>query len=66
MGLDEFSMTASYIPLVKQMIRSVSFESCKALAEQALNGRCIADIRAAVEQWMAANAPVESYGTGHR
>jgi phosphotransferase system enzyme I (PtsI) len=66
MGLDEFSMSASSIPLVKQIIRGAAFESCRSLAERALNGRSIADIRAAVEEWMAANAPVEQYGTGHR
>ena len=39
LGLDEFSMTASSIPLVKEKIRSASFEHCKKLAEKVLQGK---------------------------
>jgi phosphotransferase system enzyme I (PtsI) len=62
LGLDEFSMTASSIPLIKQIIRGTSLEACKALAEQALRGRSIAEVRAAVNEWMAHNTSVESHG----
>jgi phosphotransferase system enzyme I (PtsI) len=62
LGLDEFSMTASSIPLVKQIIRRVSLESCKVLAEQALRGRSIAEVRAAVTEWMAHNTSAEIHG----
>ena len=36
LGLDEFSMTASSIPLIKHIVRAVSKEECKAIAEKAL------------------------------
>jgi phosphotransferase system enzyme I (PtsI) len=55
LGLDEFSMTASSIPLIKRIIRGTSLESCKALAEEALRARSIAEVKAAVNDWMAAN-----------
>ena len=57
LGLDEFSMTASSIPQIKGIIRGASFESCKKLAAEALNGRSIADVHASVQAWMAENAP---------
>jgi len=57
MGLDEFSMTASAIPQIKRIIRGTSFEACKKLAAEALNGRSIADVHATVQAWMAKNAP---------
>lgn len=37
LGMDEFSMSASSIPQVKKIIRSVSYEDAKAIAEKALN-----------------------------
>lgn len=36
LGLDEFSMTASSIPLIKNILRSVSKEECEAVAAHAL------------------------------
>ena len=36
MGLDEFSMSAIYIPRIKKIIRNTNFEDAKVLAEQAL------------------------------
>ncbi|MDR2479724.1 MAG: phosphoenolpyruvate--protein phosphotransferase [Treponema sp.] len=62
LGLDEFSMTASSIPLVKQIIRSVSFESCAALAAQCLQSRSVRETRSALEAWMTANVPPEQHG----
>ena len=56
LGLDEFSMTASSIPLIKQIIRSSSLESCRALAEQALAGRSTAAVHAAIQAWLADNS----------
>jgi phosphotransferase system enzyme I (PtsI) len=57
LGLDEFSMTASSIPRIKGIIRGASFESCKKLAAEALNGHSIAEVRAMVQAWMEKNAP---------
>lgn len=37
LGMDEFSMSASSIPQVKKIIRSVSYEDARAIAEKALN-----------------------------
>jgi phosphotransferase system enzyme I (PtsI) len=59
LGLDEFSMAVSSIPLIKKIIRGTSMESCKTLATEALKGRSIAEIRALVDAWTAENAPAE-------
>ncbi|MDR2149785.1 MAG: phosphoenolpyruvate--protein phosphotransferase [Spirochaetaceae bacterium] len=37
LGLDEFSMTAQAIPIIKHIIRSVTWEQCRLLAEKALS-----------------------------
>lgn len=50
LGLDEFSMSASSIPQVKKIIRSVSFADAKAIAEEALNLETGEEIRALVEE----------------
>ena len=52
LGLDEFSMTASSIPQIKQIIRGTSLKSCRALAAKCLRKRSIADVRASVKTWM--------------
>jgi len=57
LGLDEFSMTASSIPQIKEIIRGTSYESCVKLAARALNRRSIAEVRALVQEWMEENAP---------
>ncbi|MDR2134095.1 MAG: phosphoenolpyruvate--protein phosphotransferase [Treponema sp.] len=62
LGLDEFSMAASSIPVVKQIIRGVSFAGCKALAEKALEGRSVDGVRSVIEEWMAKNFPGGRYG----
>jgi phosphotransferase system enzyme I (PtsI) len=36
LDLDEFSMTAQAIPVIKQIIRSVTWEQCRLLAEKVL------------------------------
>jgi phosphotransferase system enzyme I (PtsI) len=58
MGLDEFSMSAASIPVVKRIIRSTTLESCRALAERTLQARSIAAVKSEVDEWMAHNAPV--------
>jgi phosphotransferase system enzyme I (PtsI) len=57
LGLDEFSMTASSIPPIKRIIRGCTYESCKKLATNALNGRTLAENRVLVQDWMASNTP---------
>jgi phosphotransferase system enzyme I (PtsI) len=49
LGLDEFSMNASSIPEIKQIIRKVSFKSCKALAAKCLAATSVSEIRKAVK-----------------
>ena len=36
LGLDEFSMSASSIPVIKEIVRAVTVDECKALAEKVL------------------------------
>lgn len=44
MGLDEFSMSASAIPRIKKIIRSVSYERAKVIAEHVLTMRSSSEI----------------------
>ncbi|MDR0290606.1 MAG: phosphoenolpyruvate--protein phosphotransferase [Treponema sp.] len=48
LGLDEFSMAASSIPQIKKIIRGRSLDECKKIADNALKGRSIAEVLAAV------------------
>jgi phosphotransferase system enzyme I (PtsI) len=53
LGLDEFSMTASSIPLIKRIIRSVSLESCRALVEKALGCTSYRHVTDLIDAWTA-------------
>lgn len=55
LGLDEFSMAASSIPRIKEIIRSCSLKACKALASDALRARSIEEVRALLNEWKADN-----------
>jgi phosphotransferase system enzyme I (PtsI) len=55
--LDEFSMTAVSIPQVKHIIRSVSFESCKALAETALASSSYKQVQSLIQSWYKEHFP---------
>jgi phosphotransferase system enzyme I (PtsI) len=57
LGLDEFSMSASSIPGVKQIIRSVKMEDCKALAKKAVNGVSSKANAVLIKSWMADHVP---------
>ncbi|GLI50564.1 MULTISPECIES: phosphoenolpyruvate--protein phosphotransferase [Tepidanaerobacter] len=50
MGLDEFSMSASSIPKVKKIIRSLTYDEAKEIAGKALSMSEPADIRAMVKK----------------
>lgn len=52
MGLDEFSMSASSIPQVKNIIRSLTYEESKHIAQKALSMDNPEDIRNMVKQEM--------------
>jgi phosphotransferase system enzyme I (PtsI) len=58
LGLDEFSMSASSIPIIKRIVRRVSFSECRSLAETVLSGRTADDNSRIVREWMA-NLPPE-------
>ena len=45
MGLDEFSMTASSIPKIKQLLRSLDCTAARALAKQALAASSVTEVR---------------------
>jgi len=57
LGLDEFSMAASSIPLVKQIIRGVSMDTCRDLAGELLKGVSFMANNALLKAWMAERFP---------
>jgi phosphotransferase system enzyme I (PtsI) len=59
LGLDEFSMAAQSIPRVKQVIRDVSMDDCRKLADEALRGISWKQNSELVEEWMAEHCPSE-------
>jgi phosphotransferase system enzyme I (PtsI) len=63
LGLDEFSMAAQSIPLIKQVIRGVSAEECRKLADELVRGRSWKQNTALAEAWLAEHCPTVM-GTG--
>jgi phosphotransferase system enzyme I (PtsI) len=57
LGLDEFSMAASSIPLVKRIIREVNASDCRQLAEELLKGVSFMANDALLKGWMAEMFP---------
>ena len=55
LGLDELSMAASSIPLVKQIIREVKISECRELAAELLKGVSFMANSALLKAWMAEN-----------
>ncbi|TEW56037.1 phosphoenolpyruvate-protein phosphotransferase PtsI [Psychromonas sp. RZ22] len=51
MGLDEFSMSAMSIPMIKKIIRNTTFSEAKALADKALSLATAAEIEALVSNF---------------
>ena len=56
LGLDELSASASYLPEVKRVIRSMRFDSAQELAERALQARTPGEVTELVDDWLAENA----------
>ncbi|MCR4432011.1 MAG: phosphoenolpyruvate--protein phosphotransferase [Tepidanaerobacteraceae bacterium] len=52
LGLDEFSMSASSIPQVKKIIRSLTFDEAKQIAEKALKMEKPQEIRKMMEEFI--------------
>jgi phosphotransferase system enzyme I (PtsI) len=59
MGLDEFSMSSSAIPLIKRVVRGSSASECRALAEEALALSSYRHVDSLVGRWMADRFPAE-------
>jgi phosphotransferase system enzyme I (PtsI) len=57
LGIDELSMNALSIPMVKKLIRSVSMEDCRELTSQAFAMHDSEDIRALLENWIRERFP---------
>lgn len=57
LGLDEFSMSAPSIPLVKRIVRGSCAADCEELARKALELRSYRDIESLVRRWMAEHFP---------
>ena len=53
LGLDEFSMTASSIPLIKNILRSVTKAECEAFAQKALTMDTAEEITAYAKSLLA-------------
>jgi phosphotransferase system enzyme I (PtsI) len=60
LGLDEFSMAAPAIPLVKEIIRGADQESCRVLAERTLACGSYRQAVELVSAWMAEHFPAAS------
>lgn len=56
MGLDEFSMSAMSVPLIKKLIRNVNYQDAKALAESALQVATAAEIEKLIADFLAEKA----------
>ncbi|MDR0643800.1 MAG: phosphoenolpyruvate--protein phosphotransferase [Treponema sp.] len=53
MGLDEFSMTASSIPRIKKIIRTVSMKDCRILAERVRQCKSAQEVKNVLEEHKA-------------
>ena len=57
MGLDEFSMNAPSIPHVKHIIRNISYNNCKALADSALACTSHKQVQDLIRDWHKEHLP---------
>ncbi|MDQ1238983.1 MAG: phosphoenolpyruvate-protein phosphotransferase system enzyme [Thermodesulfobacteriota bacterium] len=57
LGIDELSMNALAIPLVKKLVRSVTMEECADLTRQAFEMQDSEEIRFFLEDWLGARFP---------
>ena len=66
LGIDEFSVSPNVIPEVKRVIRSVTYDECRALVRRVSNLRTTAEIEAEIETFMKAHTPVSAASGGTR
>jgi phosphotransferase system enzyme I (PtsI) len=57
LGIDEFSVSPNMIPEVKRIIRSVTYDACRALVRRVNRFRTTAEIEAEIELFLKANVP---------
>jgi phosphotransferase system enzyme I (PtsI) len=59
LGLDELSMEPFFIPVIKQLIRSVPYASAVALAENTLTMKTVREIKSAIFDGMREHGVIE-------
>ena len=64
LGIDEFSVSPNMIPEVKRVIRSVTFDECRALVRRVSRFRTTAEIESEIEAFMKAHTPVSAQSSG--
>jgi len=64
LGIDEFSVSPNMIPEVKRVIRSVTYDECRALVRRVSNLRTTAEIEAEIETFLKAHTPVSAVSGG--
>jgi phosphotransferase system enzyme I (PtsI) len=57
LGIDEFSVSPNMIPEVKRIIRSVTYDSCRALVRRANGFRTTAEIEAEIDAYLKSHVP---------
>ncbi|MDH4037542.1 MAG: phosphoenolpyruvate--protein phosphotransferase [Candidatus Krumholzibacteria bacterium] len=57
LGIDGFSVSPNVIPEVKRIIRSVTFDACRALVRRTTKFRTTAEIEAEIEAFLKLNVP---------
>ena len=57
LGVDEFSVSPNVIPEVKRMIRSVTFDECRALLRRVSRFRTTAEIEGEIEAFVKSHVP---------
>jgi phosphotransferase system enzyme I (PtsI) len=58
LGIDEFSVSPNVIPEVKRLIRSVTYDECRALVRRVSNLRTTAEIESEIELFLKSKTPV--------
>jgi phosphoenolpyruvate-protein phosphotransferase (PTS system enzyme I) len=57
LGLEQFSMNPSSIPVIKNVVRSVRYKDCRRIAEAALNKKTAQEIEEFVIESVAMRFP---------
>jgi phosphoenolpyruvate-protein phosphotransferase (PTS system enzyme I) len=66
LGIDQFSVSPNVIPEVKRVIRSVTYDECRALVRRISRMRITAEIEAEIETFLKAHTPVSAASGGTR